>query len=162
MAEDDRQNFERLVRYRETLTFELRRDNPRRKASNHRWRKISRANQYANFAVWHITQIAGSYYFSMFNKNHAVAGDFNFTQQVRVEKNGGAAIPLSVNDIAHQAATHGIQTGCGLIEKNKFRFVDERLRQADALEHSFGEAAQPSFTMRGKADELNVRGDAVA
>ena len=81
------------------------------------------------------------------DEHHPIAGNFYFAEDVRVQKNGRAAFALSANHIAHQPPPHGIQSRGGLIKKNQFRLVNQRLRQADALQHSFGKVAQAFFAM---------------
>jgi hypothetical protein len=45
----------------------------------------------------------------MFDKSHAVAGNFDLSKQVGVEEHGSAAIALGPNDVANQSAADGIK-----------------------------------------------------
>ena len=61
-------------------------------------------------------------------KDHFVAGDLDFAEEVGVEEDGRAAVALRANNIADQPPPHGIEPGSRLIEKNQFRLMNQRLR----------------------------------
>src|SRR5487761_1590942 len=82
------------------------------------------------------------------NEGHAVAALFHFAEQVRIQKDGRAAIALLANPVAHQLAPGWIQAGGRLVKEEYFRVIDDRLRQADALHHSLGETADRLVMLR--------------
>ena len=107
-------------------------------------------------------QVAAGNDFALADEDDLVAGDFDLAEQMGIEENGGAAFALRANDIAHQAAAHGIESGSGLVEKNQFRLVDQGLRQADALQHALGEILQALVAVRREADQVDQRRHTVA
>jgi hypothetical protein len=86
-------------------------------------------------------QIAGTNDFAVLDEGDGVAGDFNFTEEMRVEENGGAALAFIANDVANEVPAHGIEAGSGFIEEHKIGFVKESLRETDALHHAFRKSA---------------------
>ena len=90
-----------------------------------------------------------------------IAGDFDLTQEMRIEEDGGAAAALLTDDVADQTSAHGIEAGSGLIQKDKLWLVDECLCQADALQHAFREAAKPAITVAAKAHEIQIGGHTI-
>ena len=64
---------------------------------------------------------------------------------------------LAANNVAHQAAPAGIESGGRLVQNHQVRFVQQRLRQADALQHSLGELAHLLATVVAEPDELEQR-----
>ena len=77
--------------------------------------------------------------FAKLDKSNSIAGNLHLAEQVRVQKDGRAALAQIANDVAHQPAPYGVETRSGLIQDDQFRLIEQRLRQADALEHAFGE-----------------------
>ena len=76
------------------------------------------------------------------DERHAVAGDFDFRKQVRVEKHRRALALEVADNVAHQSAAHRVEARGRFVEEDQLGFVEERLRQPDALEHPFGKRAQ--------------------
>src|SRR5207245_1084252 len=97
-------------------------------------------------------------YFAILNKGHAVAGNLHFAEQMGIQEHSGAAPAFRLDDVANQAAADGIETGGGLVQKDEFRIVQQRLGQADALQHALGEVAQPLVSMRGEPDQVEKNG----
>jgi hypothetical protein len=71
-----------------------------------------------------------------------ITDHLHIVQNVRAEKDRFPAIAQTQNQIADLLASDRIQSGHRLIEDNQFRIVDQRLRQADTLQHAFGEFSQ--------------------
>ena len=51
-------------------------------------------------------------------------------------------LPKFDNQLAHLASTDRVKPAQRHVEKNNFRLVYQRLRQSDALKHSFGKLAK--------------------
>jgi len=79
-----------------------------------------------------------------------------------IEENSGAAFSLIANDVADEAATHGIEAGRRFVEEDEFGLVDEGLGQTDALQHAFRKTTETPVALRGKSDEVEEGGNAVA
>jgi len=124
--------------------------------------KIVGADVDVDFAFGGGVQIAGADDFAVLDEDHGIAGDFDFAEKMRVEKNSGAALSLVADDVADEAAAHGVEAGGGFVEEDEIRFVDESLGEADALHHALGKAAEPAVRMRSEADEIEIGGDAIA
>ena len=62
----------------------------------------------------------------------------DFGQDVRAEDDGMFAGQLA-QQLANLDNLFGIEPGCGLVEDQDVRVVDDRLRQSDALPVAFGE-----------------------
>ena len=88
------------------------------------------------------------------DKDYSVASDFNFAEDVGIQKDGSSAVTLSTNHIADKPPTHGIEPRGGLVEKDQLRLVNQRLSQSDALEHAFREIAQALFPMRSQPHQI--------
>jgi hypothetical protein len=110
----------------------------------------------ANLAIRRSAQIAGTDHFTLFDEDDGVASDFHLTEEVGVEEDGGAAGALAADDVADEAATHGVKAGGRFIEENEFRLMDQSLCKADALKHPFGEAAKAAVAMRSEAYEIKI------
>jgi hypothetical protein len=109
-----------------------------------------------------LSQVTAGNHFPISDENDFIAGDFNFAEDVRIEENSRAAIALGANNIPHQPPAHGVESRCRLIEKDQFRLMNQRLRQADSLEHSLGEFLQAFVAMRRKPYEIDEGRNAVA
>ena len=132
-----------------------------RKTGKNLLAKIVRADMDVDFAFGRGVQIAGADDFTMFDEDDGIAGDFDFAEKMRVEKNGGAALSFVANDVADETAAHGVEAGGGFVEEDEIRFVDESLGEADALHHALGKAAEAKFAMRSEADEIEIGGNAI-
>ena len=62
--------------------------------------------------------------------------------------------------IAKADALLGVESSCGLIDDQKLWVVEQRLRDADSLLHSAGEAAQRATAYIGEVDEVQELVDA--
>jgi len=133
-----------------------------RETGNNVVAKIMGAYVDVDFAFGRGVQIAGTDDFAVLDEDDGVAGDFNFTEEMRVEENCGAALAFVANDVANEVAAHGIEAGSGFIEEDKIGFVKESLRETEALHHAFRKAAQATIAMRGQTDKIKIGGDAVA
>ncbi len=58
------------------------------------------------------------------------------------------------NQVANFARAGGIDARGRLVEHDQVRFLDERLRESDALEHALGITAQPPIARVLQADEI--------
>ena len=123
--------------------------------------KIMGAYVDVDFAFGRGVQIAGTDDFTVLDEDHGVAGDFNFTEEMRVEENGDAALAFIANDVANEVAAHGIQAGSGFIEEDEIGFVQECLRETYALHHAFRKAAKATIAMWGETDKFKIGGHTV-
>ena len=85
---------------------------------------------------------------------------FRIRQDVRAEKNGAPLIAQLENERAHVAASAWIETGHRLVEKHHLRIVQQRLRDADPLNHALGELAQLQLPLAPDANAIEQRRDA--
>src|SRR6202166_5478867 len=92
-------------------------------------------------------KITAADHLAFLDKHHTVTGNFNFAENVRVQKNGGAAVALRADDVANEAPPHGIKSGGRLIEKNQLWLMNQRLGQSNSLQHALGEITQTFFSM---------------
>src|SRR6185436_11759840 len=79
---------------------------------------------------------------SVLHESHTIAGRFDFTEQVRIEKDGCALCAQLADDIANKEAAKRVQTRGRLIEKHQLRIVDQCLCEARTLEHSLAVTVQ--------------------
>ena len=98
----------------------------------------------------------------MLDEDDGVTGDFNFAQEMGIEEDGGAALAFIADDVADEVAAHGIEARSWLVEEDEFRLVNEGLGQADALHHAFREATETPVAVRREANEIDIRGNAIA
>ena len=82
----------------------------------------------------------------------AAAQRFGVAQHVRAEKHGAAAVAQPQDQRAHVAPAERIEPGHRLVEDHQLGIVDERLRDADALQHALGELAQLQAPLGADAD----------
>ena len=106
-------------------------------------------------------QVAGADDLTLLDKDDGVAGDFDLAKEMRIKEDGGAAVAFVANNVANEMAAHGVKAGGGLIEEDEVGFVDERLREADALHHAFRKTTETTIAMRGEADEIEIGGNAI-
>ena len=132
-----------------------------RKARQNFLPQIVCANVNVDFAFRGSAQIARTDDLPLLDKDHGVASDFDFTEQVRIEENRGAALAFVADDVAHEVAAHGIQAGSGLVEKDQVGLMNKGLGEADPLHHAFGEAPEAAITMRGEANQIKIRWNAI-
>ena len=129
----------------------------------HRLRRhLRRMNLDAGCRVRRLAKIVGRDHLAVLDEHDPVAGDLDLAEQVRVEKHRRAAGALRPEDVAHHAAADRIEPGRRLVEEDEVGLVDDRLREAESLEHSLGESAQATVAMRREPDEIDHLGDAVA
>lgn len=156
------QAFHGISRKKEVIIFEVSGVGPLRETGKNFGAKTMGAYVDVDFAFGRGVQIAGTDDLTVFDDDDGVAGDFNFTEEMRVKENGGAALAFIANDVANEVAAHGVEAGSGFIEEDKIGFVEESLRETDTLHHPFRKAAQPTIAMRGETDKIKIGGDAVA
>ena len=65
----------------------------------------------------------------------AVADFLDLAEEMRAEKNGDAAVLEIENEVADFAGAGGIDAGGGFVEDQEPGLLDQRLGEADALEH---------------------------
>ena len=85
----------------------------------------------------------------MFDEGNPVAGDLHFAQQVRVEEHRRPALAQFVDHVAHQAPSNRVEPRGGLVQKDQAGLVEQRLGQADALQHALGKRAQLLVRRKG-------------
>jgi hypothetical protein len=78
---------------------------------------------------------------------HTAAEGLRIGQHVRTEKHRTAAIAQPQDQLSNLAAPERIEPRHRLIEEDQFRFVENRLRDANALQHPFGELPQLQPTL---------------
>jgi hypothetical protein len=93
---------------------------------------------------------------------HAAAQRLGVAQDVRAEEDGASAIAQPENQRSHVAAPERIETRHRLVEDHELGIVDERLRDADALEHPLREFPELQLPLRADAHfvEQPARADA--
>lgn len=140
----------------------LRRSGPLREPGKDFLAEIVCADVDLNLAVRAGVQIAGANDFALLDEHDGIASNFDFTEKVGIEENGSAALALIANDVADEAAAHGVEAGSGLVEEDEFGLVNKSLGQTDALQHTFRKAAKTAVAMRCEADKIEEGGNAVA
>lgn len=115
-----------------------------------------------DFAAGCGAKIARGNDFAPLDEDNGVTGDFDFTQEMGVEEDGGAALAFIADDVADEVAAHGVEARSGLIEEDEFRLVNEGLGKADALHHAFGEATETAIAMRRETNEIDIGRNAIA
>ena len=93
---------------------------------------------------------------------HAAAQRLGVAQDVRAEEHGAAAIAQPQDQRADVAAAERIEPGHRLVEDHELGIVEERLRDADALQHPLRELAQLQAPLGADADLVEQRGVARA
>ena len=73
----------------------------------------------------------------------AIAQRLGVGQDVRAEEHGAAARAKREDQIAHVTTAQRIEARHRLVEEHDLGIVQQRLRQADALDHAFRELPQP-------------------
>src|SRR6266850_5804719 len=91
---------------------------------------------------------------TVLDEGDAVAGDLDLAEQVRVEEDRRPARPEIADEIADQQAAERVEPRGWLVEKDQFWIVDERLRQAGALQHAL--AVLPQRTL-GRIEQIHAR-----
>ena len=85
------------------------------------------------------------------HNSHAAAEGFRIGQHMRTEKHRAAAIAQPQYELSNFAAPERIEPRHRLIEEDQFRLVENRLRDANALQHPFGKLPQLQPTLRADA-----------
>src|SRR4029453_11161079 len=94
--------------------------------------------------------------------SHPASQRLGVGQNVRAEKYGAPALAKANDELAHLLAAQRVQARHRLIEKNHFRLVDHGLREADALDHAFGELPELEAALGADADFIEDAADARA
>jgi len=162
MAQDFRQTLHGIGGELQAIILYLRGTGPLREAGKNFRAEIVGANVNMDFAVGRRAEIARTDDLTLLDEDHGIASNFDFTEQMGIEEDRGAALALVTDNIADQVTAHGIEAGGGFVEEDQFGLMDEGLRQADALHHAFGKAAEASIAMRGEADQIDVGRNALA
>ena len=92
--------------------------------------------------------------FALVDDGHAVANGFHFAQLVRGKEHGFALVFQALDDFADFHAAQRIEAAGRFIENQQIGIVDERLREADALLHSFGIGFDGTFAGLLQFDQL--------
>ena len=124
--------------------------------------QIIGADVNVDFAFGGRAQIASGDDFPLLDEDYGVAGDFDFAEEMGIEKNRRAAISFAADNVPDEVTTHGVEAGSRLIKENQFRLVDQSLRETDALHHAFGKAPETAVAMRSEADEIEISGNTLA
>ena len=82
---------------------------------------------------------------------------FGVGQDVRAEEHRAASIPELQNQVADLAPAQRIEPGHRLVQEHDLRVVDQRLGNADALEHPFGELSQLHPALAANAHFIEKR-----
>ena len=83
-----------------------------------------------------------------------IANFLHLREEMGRKKNGDAAPFQIENQVANFARAGGIDARGRLVEHDQFGFLDERLREPDALQHSLGIAAEPAIARILQANEI--------
>ena len=100
----------------------------------------------------HVGQPAGRHQASLRENRDAAAQRLGVAQHVRAEEHRAAAIAQAEDQRAHVAAAERIEARHRLVEDHQLRVVDQRLRDADALQHALRELAQLQTPLGADAD----------
>ena len=71
--------------------------------------QIDRVNRHSDFFFDRALQLASLHHLAIFDEGNSVAGNLHLAKEMRVEQHGRAAFALGFDDVAYQAATHGIE-----------------------------------------------------
>jgi len=107
-----------------------------------------------------VRQQAARYESTAREDGDATAQGFGVGQHVRTEEHRAAAIAQAQDERAHVAAAERIEPRHRLVEKEHLGIVQQRLREADALEHPLRELAQRQPALGGDADAVERGRDA--
>ena len=91
---------------------------------------------------------------ALLDEHDAVAGRLDFAQQVRVEEHRRAARAQLADDVAHEQAAERIEARRRLVEEDERGLVEQRLGEADALQHALAVAAQLAV---GGVEQVDAR-----
>ena len=100
----------------------------------------------------HLGQPAGRHQPALGQNRDAAAQRLGVAQDVRAEEHRAAAIAQPQDQRAHVAAAERIEPRHRLVEDHELGIVDERLRDADALQHALRELAQLQPPLGADAD----------
>ena len=81
-------------------------------------------------------------------------------QNVRAEEDGRAPIAQAEDELPHVAASERVQPRHRFVEEYHLGIVDERLGDADSLQHALGEAPQLEPPLLANLDEVEQAGHA--
>src|SRR5215470_1800294 len=87
--------------------------------------QLGGAHEETKIAVWLRPQVPARYNFAVFDECHLIASDFDFAEQMRIEKNSCPSFALRTNHVAHQPSAHWIEARSGLVEKNQFWLMNQ-------------------------------------
>src|SRR5436190_2733765 len=85
-----------------------------------------------------VGKVAGGRELSAPEYRDLVAEGLDIRQNVRRHKNGRALLAKASDQLPHLAATDRVKAAHGLVKKDDLGLVDQRLCEADTLQHSFG------------------------
>ena len=87
------------------------------------------------------------------NDADVIADFLHLFEQVGAQEHRDAALAELEDQIADLPRAHRIHPGGRFVENDQPRLLDERLRQADALEHAFRIAADPAVARAFEIDQ---------
>ncbi len=79
------------------------------------------------------------------------------SQDVRAEEHGAALIAQVEDQMPHVPAAHRIEPGHRLVQEKHLRIVEQRLRDAHALDHAFRELPELQTTLGADARAVQQR-----
>ncbi len=91
---------------------------------------------------------------------HAIANLLDLPEQMRRKEHRYAASLEIENEIADFPRAGRIDSGGRFVQDDELRLLDERLREADALQHSLGVTAQPAIPRTRQANQIEQFFDA--
>jgi len=89
----------------------------------------------------------------------AVAQRLGIRKNVRAEEHGAAAIAQPQDQLTNLAAAERVEPRHRLVEEDDLGIVEQRLRDADALQHALGELAQREPALGANPNAIQRRGD---
>src|SRR5579885_3060597 len=122
--------------------------------------EVPRPNHDRAAIVFKATQRPRLDYLAGSATRYAITGYFHFAQQLRIQQNRRSALALLFNDIAHEPPTERIEAGSRLIQKQQPGVIQQRLGQANPLQHPLGKLPQLFIPVRRKPDAVQQLGNA--
>jgi hypothetical protein len=87
---------------------------------------------------------------------------FRIGQDVRAEEDRPALIPQFEDERTDIAASERIEAGHRFVQEDHFRIVEQRLRNADALDHPLRKLAKLETPLGAETDAIEQRRDALS
>ena len=94
-----------------------------------------------------VRAVAIGHHFAFANEHDLIARDLDLAENMRIQKHRGPSFALRANDITHPPPQRIESPESRLVQKNQVGLMNERLREADALQHALGEILEPLVGM---------------